>query len=310
MESKIAQKYTKASSSFAFAGASTVKKSKEGEKYKTSEIRKGLRQVPAYLLHHPIRKRFPRRFVSVDTINHQWGADLIEVKHPKSNYNKRYILAVLDHFSRSAWLEALPNKTAITVVNAMKKIFKRSKRSCKVFQTDDGLEFKNSRMKDLLAPMGIKHFITSSSTKCCINERFNRTLGQRIARYLTHTKSKRFVHKLKDFERQYNNTYHSTIRCTPNEVNSENISETWQNIYSKKIQKLTKKGPSKFKLGDRVLIPIKKGIFQKGYDQTFGEKVHVITQVRKTKPVTYYLKTEDGIPIKGSWYNQELVGLN
>ena len=63
--------------------------------------------------------------MSVPTINHQFGADLIEIKHPRSNYNKKYILAVLDHFSRSAWLEALKTKTADETLGAIKRIFKR-----------------------------------------------------------------------------------------------------------------------------------------------------------------------------------------
>lgn len=307
MEGKITNLFTGTRASCAFTSTSTVKSSKEGKKYDRKTIDNVLRKIPANILHKPIRKKFPRRVVAVPTLNHQFGADLIEIKYPKSNYNKKYILAVMDHFSRSAWLEALKTKTADEVLNAIKRIFKRTKRTCRLFQSDDGKEFINSKLRSYFETMKIKPFVTSSSTKCCLNERFNRTLGQRIARYLTHVKSKRFVHKLKDFERQYNASYHSTIKCAPNDVNESNVLTVWRNIYEKKNKKLDKTRSDVFKVGDSVLIPRKKGLFEKGYAQNYGETVYTITVVKNTKPTTYILADVDGNVIKGGWYHQELV---
>lgn len=166
MESKISKVFTGKKASSAFTSVSTIKKSKEGKKFKKSDIENVLRKIPANNLHKPIRKKFQRRFVSVPTLNHQFGADLIEIKYPRSNFNKKYILAIVDHFSRSAWLEALKNKSADVVVSAIKKIFNRTKRTCKFFQTDDGREFVNSKVHKYFNSMGIEPFVTSSSTKC------------------------------------------------------------------------------------------------------------------------------------------------
>lgn len=307
MEGKIAKLFTGKKASCAFTSTSTIKASKEGKKYSKNAIDNVLRKIPASVLHKPIRKKFPRRVVSVPTLNHQFGADLIEIKYPKSNYNKKYIIAVVDHFSRSAWLEGLKTKTANEVSAAIKRIFKRTKRTCQLFQTDDGKEFINSKLKGYFDTLGIKHFVTSSSTKCCINERFNRTLGQRIARYLTHAKSKRFIHKLKDFESQYNNSYHSSIKMTPNQVTENNASQVWSNIYTRKNKKLDIPYKDMFMKGQNVLIPRKKGLFEKGYAQNYGETIYKIHEVKHTKPPTYVLSSVDGNIIKGGWYKQELV---
>lgn len=310
MESKITNIFTGKKASSAFTSVSTIKKSKEGKKFTKSTIENVLSNIVANNVHKPIRKKFQRRFVSVPTINHQFGADLIEIKHPRSNFNKKYILAVLDLFSRSAWLEPLKNKTADEVLNAIKKIFQRTKRTCLFFQSDDGREFVNSKLRSYFKSMGIESFVTASSTKCCINERFNRTLGQRVARYLTHVKSKRFVHKLKDFERQYNACYHSTIKCAPNDVNENNVPEIWENIYGPKIKKLNKQSPETFKKGDLVLIPRKKTLFEKGYAQNYGTSIYKIHLIKNTKPVTYELASLDNQVIVGSWYKQELVRIS
>lgn len=42
------------------------------------------------------------KIIRVPTLDYQIGADLVEIKHPKSNYDKKYILGVVDHFSRKA----------------------------------------------------------------------------------------------------------------------------------------------------------------------------------------------------------------
>lgn len=307
MEGKIAKLFTGTKASCVFTSASTIKTSKEGKKYKRQDIENVLRTIPANVLHKPIRKKFNRRVVSVPTLNHQFGADLIEIKYPRSNYNNKYILAVMDHFSRSAWLEGLKTKTANEVLSAIKRIFKRTKRTCNLFQTDDGKEFVNGKLRTYFDTLGIKHFVTSSSTKCCINERFNRTLGQRVSRYLTHVNSKRFIHKLKDFERQYNACYHSTIKCAPNDVNEENTLQVWSNIYEKKNIKINKSSKDLLKKGDSVLIPRKKGLFEKGYAQNYGETIFTIHIVKNTNPTTYILSTKEGDVIKGGWYKQELV---
>lgn len=190
----------------------------------------------------------------------------------------------------------------------IKKIFDRTGRIPKVFQTDDGREYCNSKLRAYFDTLGIRHFVTSSSTKCCLNERVNRTLGQRIARYLTHANSKRFVHKLKDFEKQYNSSYHRTIGCRPDEVTEENAPDIWFNIYGKRLENMKKRHPV-FNVGDRVLIPVKKGLFAKGYERNFGEKVYIITKIRPTYPHTYEIVNSDGEAVKGGWYKEELVKL-
>lgn len=306
MEGKIQNLFTSKRASCAFTGASTFKKSKEAKAFTNEQITEGLFQIPAYVYHRPCIRKFKRRFVAVPTVNYQWGADLIEIKYPRSNYNKKYILGIVDHFSRTAWLEALKSKSADDVLAAFKKILKRSKRKCRYMTFDEGREFLNSKFLGYLKEKNIKHFVTSSSTKCCINERFNRTIGQRIARYLTHVKSKRFVHMLPVFERQYNNSYHRTIKCTPNEVNEENVPEIWENIYGSKIRDL-KDEKNELKIGDKVLIPVKKGIFEKGYARNWGPDIFTISEIKKTRPVTYSLKDQDGDEIKGGWYTKELL---
>lgn len=307
MEDLTQKVFTGKRSNVAFAGAEKIAQSKKLNTTNKKKVQEQLSNFRAYATHRPLIKKFPRRFIKVPTLDYQIGADLIEIKHPKSNYNKRYILGVVDHFSRKAWLEALKNKSADEVLNAMKKIFKRGNINCKFFFSDFGKEFVNQKLSNYFKSKNIHPFVSNSPTKCCINERFNRTIMTRIARYLTHVRSKRFVHKLGDFERQYNNTFHRTIGMSPLQVTTENAPQVWENIYKKKIDALKSIKTPSLSEGDYVLLPKKKGIFDKGYSQTFGEEIFKIKKVIKSRPVTYSIVTKEGTEIKGSFYKQELV---
>lgn len=140
MEEEAWKVFTGKRSSAAFAGAEKVAHTKKLP-VKAPEIPGLLSNFRAYATHKTLNKKFPRRFVNVPTLNYQVGGDLIEIKHPRSNYNKRYILAIIDHFSRKLWLEALKNKSADVVLEATKKIFKRGNLTPKFWFSDLGKAF-------------------------------------------------------------------------------------------------------------------------------------------------------------------------
>jgi len=72
--------------------------------------------------------------VYVNGIDKIWAADLIEMQaFSKSNHGVRYLLTVIDVFSKYGWMLPLKDKTGKSVTDAFKKIFKKSKRKPKSF---------------------------------------------------------------------------------------------------------------------------------------------------------------------------------
>ena len=62
-----------------------------------------------------------------------------------------------------------------------------------------------------------------------------------------------------------------------------------------------------FQVGDEVRITKAKGTFQKGYEQNWTEEVFKVARVNTVlSPSMYSLVEEDGTPIKGTFYAQEL----
>ena len=138
-------------------------------------------------LHKPKRINFERRRVISNHIDHIWGIDLITmIKYSKQNNNYKYILTVIDFFSKHSWCYPLKNKHDNEIINSFKDIFKKSKRKPNFIQSDEGNEFTNKIVQKFFNDNNIKWYHTyNRDIKCSICERFNRTILNKINKYFT-----------------------------------------------------------------------------------------------------------------------------
>ena len=93
-----------------------------------------------------------------------------------SSFNKafKYILTVIDVFSKYALAIPIKDKTAASVTKAFEKII--SNRISKTLWVDKGKEFYNTTFKILLDKHKIGTYSTFNEGKAVVIERFNRTL--------------------------------------------------------------------------------------------------------------------------------------
>lgn len=145
-------------------------------------VRDFLGRQQAYTLHRPARRHFPRNRIYVGEIDQQWEADLADmVGLQRDNDRQRYILTVIDVFSKFAWTTAVPNKDGATVTEAFRTVLDQAApRKPKRLHTDKGKEFFNKDFAALMNRRGINHFATESDQKAAVVERFNRTLKTRL----------------------------------------------------------------------------------------------------------------------------------
>ena len=77
-------------------------------------------------LHKPIRRKFKKRRVLVNGIDKIWAADLVDMQaFSKLNRGFKYLLIVIDVFSKYGWLIPLKDKTGKSVASALKTISKK-----------------------------------------------------------------------------------------------------------------------------------------------------------------------------------------
>ena len=75
----------------------------------------------------------------------------------KFNDKYRFLLCIIDIFSKYAWVVPIKDKSGKTLVHALKSVLK-SGRKPKSLQTDKGTEFKNKDFQDFLKSKKI-HFL-------------------------------------------------------------------------------------------------------------------------------------------------------
>lgn len=257
-------------------------------------------------IHKNVRKNFIRRHVIMKDIDDLWQADLVDMQSmAKDNSNYKYILVVIDTFSKYAWAYPIKLKNKINVTRAFKKLLEVG-RVPKNLQTDFGAEFYNKTMKSLLDQFSINHYSTYSTKKASIIERFIRTLkGKMYKQFNLQGSYKWYRDPLEKIMNDYNLSFHRTIGLSPNEVNKNNRDIILAQ-YKLNYNALSTPPKSKFRVGDHVRISKYKGVFEKGYTPNWSTEIFKIIKVQNTKPFSYILEDARQRPILGAFYTEEL----
>ena len=133
--------------------------------------------------------------------------------------------------------------------------------------------------------------------KSVVAERFNRTLKNKIYKNMTSISKNVYIDKLDDIVREYNNTYHTSIKTKPVDVKDNTYIDLKKKVNDRDL---------KFKIGDYVRISKYKNIFAKGYMSNWSEEVFIIIKIKNTVPWTYVINDLNGEEIIGTFYEKEL----
>ena len=137
-------------------------------------------------LHTPIIKKFEKRKVHAAFKDNTWGADLADMQLlSKCNKGIRFLLCVIDIFSKYALVVPLKDKKGISIVKAFQSILKQSNRKPNKIWVDKGSEFYNAYFKKWLRDNDIVMYSTHNEGKSVVAERFIRTIKSQIYKYMT-----------------------------------------------------------------------------------------------------------------------------
>ena len=283
----------------ASTGYSSIDELQRRSGFNKKDVLDYLQHQETYTKHRPANTRFPKRKVITHSPHHQWQADLCDMRSlSKYNDNVNYILTVIDVFSRYAYALPIRNKTGDHVTEAFAELFK--KETPQLLQTDKGTEFINKKTQALLKTHNVKWFTTENLTKAQMVERFNRTLKDRMYKYFTANKTKRWIDVLQDLVHNYNTSYHRTIKMTPEEA----LQDPYQ--VQENTQEPEQARSPKFKPGDYVRISKHRKTFKRGYEANFTDEVFIVLEAHKTDPPTYEIVDIRANKIIGTFYEDEL----
>ena len=176
------------------------------------------------------------------------------------NRNFSYVLTLVDGFSRKAYTKALKTKTASETAQALDGILAEMESPYTFFASDAGSEFMvtNKNLKEILEDKyHLRCYSLGGEIKSGIVERFNKTLKEKIARYMTQHNTKIWIDVLDDLTNLYNNSTHSATGFAPNDVSFANAEKIRTKLYGEKG-----KVECTLKINDYVRIPTEKKYFQ------------------------------------------------
>ena len=221
--------------------------------------------------------------------------------YSKYNDGYKYLLAVIDVFSKYGWMRALKSKSGIEVADAFKDIIKTGRKPELVW-SDKGKEFYNQHVKSL-----VTIYSTENEEKSCIVERWNRTMKNIMFKFFTANNTYRYIDVIQEMVDKYNNTKHTSIKMTPVLASiPENESKVYMNLYDDVIHDRSPQPVPKFSIGDKVRITKKQSVFSKSYLPLWTEEIFTISAIQQTNPITYKIKDMNGEEIQGTFYEQEL----
>ena len=176
---------------------------------------------------HPIKS--DRVFSSITASKYGSNYQIDIIVYDRFEFHKyKYILCCVDLYSRYASCRAMTNKRNDTILEEIKSIFDEMGKP-EVINSDN--EFNKAVFNTYFNNNNIRCYFsqTGEINKNAIVERFNRTLTQLINKWRLSTGRYDWYKVLGDLVKNYNNTYHRTIKAKP--INVKNGKDTnHQNI--------------------------------------------------------------------------------
>ena len=148
-------------------------------------------------LHKLTIRKFKRRKVYSGFRGNIWGADLADMQLiSKFNKGFRFLLCVIDIFSKYSWAVPLKDKKGISIVSASQKILNKSDRKPNKIWVDIDSEFYNNSFKKWFKNNDIEMYSKHNEGKSFVAETFIRTLKNKIYKYMIAISKYVYIDKL------------------------------------------------------------------------------------------------------------------
>ena len=262
------------------------------------------------------KKKYKRLRVEINRPNEQWQIDLMDMSS-LSRYNSgfRYVLIVIDVYSRYVWTRKLKTKNSIDVLKKFESVIDDENVLPSTIHSDKGGEFSAIKKKCLNGSYGkIVKYRSSENyeMKSVIVERFIRTLRMMISNVLYGLYGKfeaRYTNVLDKIVQKYNESGHSSLDSnSPKDIYREKVKISRVFKYKKYFQfyPFYKKGMI-LKEGQKVRVAQLKSRFQKESTFKWSKEIFRVDKVRLTDPVTYVICDENNDVLSGVFYREELL---
>ena len=222
------------------------------------------------------KKNYATKKTDVYHIDEIWSLDILDLKDygPKNKRGYRYVLVIIDNFSKFGWTIPL-KKNAQTIKDSFEKFLINSKRSPILIETDRGKKFYNNIFQDFLYKNNIKLYSRNTSLGVVFAERFNRSIRDLLKRPVFEKGDGNWIDVITIITKQYNNRLHSSTKLSPKDASlKKNEGFVYKNLLDKR-----KKIKPKFQINDLVRTADLKRTFSKGDTTNWSSKLYKNTEL-------------------------------
>ena len=227
----------------------------------------------------PPKENYDTNKTDVYYIDDIWSLDILDLKDYGSENNRgyRYVLVIIDNFSKYGWTIPLKNKNAQTTKDSFENILRSSKRKPNLIESDRGKEFYNNIFQNFLNKNDIKLYSRNSSYGAVFAERFNRTIRDLLKRPVFEKGDGNWIDVLQTITKQYKNTTHSSTKLSPKDASlKKNVGYVYKNLLDKR-----NKINAEFQINNLVRTADLKKTFSKGDTTNWSYKLYKITEIIK-----------------------------
>ena len=273
-----------------------------------------------------LRKRVPKvkttRPIVANNPREIWAMDLIDMqKYSRWNRGMKYILTIIDIFSKKLFTFPIPEKTGDQVSQKLDQLFAQEKPD--KMMSDRGPEFVNQDVENIMRRYNVKQILTRQYTPQSNGniERVNGTIKNYIFQAMVQNRTNDWTTNLPMYVWNYNDSIHSTTKFRPELLHTMN-NQNMINDARRRILKIAKgrvKNVQRFRVGDRVRIVnaklpenINNSMFRsrENYSQQIFEIADVIHD--RTRPWAHpvYIINVNGVRMNFSPYELLKVDIN
>ena len=225
----------------------------------------------------PPRKNYATNKTDIYHIDDVWSLDILDLKDYGSENNRgyRYVLVVIDNFSKYCWAIPLKNKNAQTIKDSFENIIISSKRKPNLIESDRGKEFYNNIFQSFLKNNNIKLYSRNTHLGAVFAERFNKSIRDLLKKPVFEKGDGKWIDVLPTITKQYNNRIHSSTKLTPIQAS---LKKNEGYVYKKLLDRRKRIAPN-FQLNDLVRTADLKKTFSKGDTTNWSYKLFKITEI-------------------------------
>ena len=148
-----------------------------------------------------------------------------------NNKGFRYIIIIIDNFSKYLWAIPVKNKNSQTITLEFSNIITSSTRSPLKLESDRGKEWYNSIFQNFLKSKNVHHYSRFADNGPPIAERVIRTIRILLKKRVFEKGNADWLSELSSVTKKHNISIHHSIKISPTQASGEsNGKEVFSNV--------------------------------------------------------------------------------